>query len=873
MFLGTVGLACGDDVPGADASVVDTGVAQGCTDNAGCEATEICEANVCVPKPCTMHDECGDLYCIAGSCQAAPSCAAGAVCPTGLACSPTEEICVEPVACTADTECTAPGEVCVGALCVANVSCATSAECPSALRCNGGSCREPCQQASDCGNQALFTCENGTCLNNCLGDANCADGFICEPRSGAANVCEPAECTTNTNCNAANNEQCFGQPHGRCRAVEQCQGPGDCDPGFFCNGNMECEELAACRRDDECAGAGYCENGRCQPSESCTAMSCGTGLECVNEVCVPFVCRLNADCVSPEVCVAGACVAVPSAALVSEVRITSPGAVLSPGTSARMFAIAFDASGRPVSGVTIVWESADTDVATIASTGVVTGESTAGTSAITASVDNGGQIITSVPVDVVNVGALASARRVTVINARTGAPIESASVMVEPVSGPAALVETDASGVAAFGSGSALDRLSVFHDDYDWITIVGLTGTDLLIRLTPATRGDRAGGLKGGADLSAITTNKPFEFALSGASFAGPLSRFKADRLFGGGVFNINIQVTTVALPSGITTRGTFQGFPVNVKNTYHALSGPGLRYGWSFGGKVELADLGISLSGGTTGILPNLIGLFPQFSSGVTTPATVLSLPTIVDTADIDGDGDTQESVPDYDNFTTVEQKPDTAQRLRFRYAADAPMPVALDSVILVSGVMVPGAGFVPLGIDGMQNESGIVPSLSTAISAARTGAEGSAYVVLALGVNLAAGLPTYTSAQVHIEDRLPAQVDGTAGWLSLADGNWAEGTRTVTSSVPAGADAWRLRFEHAEGQWEVWAAGPVETLVLSTPAGTDRALNSAVTLEAIDLGGNGGLGPLFDAAQATDALYLDRQTKRFSQNVLRAR
>lgn len=871
----SLGLACGDaDAPGEDAGLADTGAPPPeCARDEDCEEGESCAAGRCEPKSCTTHEECGELYCVAATCQAAPSCEGGAACPTGLTCSPTEELCLETTPCAMDADCPVSGQLCVSGVCAARRSCTASSECPGALRCREGTCRDPCQQAADCGNAVLYTCEAGECLQNCLGDTNCAEHFICEERSGAASVCVPAACRSNPDCGGSGQE-CYGLPHGRCRPITQCSESTPCPSGFFCNASDICEELPTCRRDGDCAGPAYCQDGRCQPSASCGSMSCGEGLECVNEVCVPFVCRTSDDCESDEVCVSGACGPAPSAALVTEVRILSPGAVLSPGTTARMFAVALDSAGRPVPGVTLEWQSGVAAVATVDPHGLVTGGDTAGTSSVTARLNNGSQDVVSSPVSVTNVGPAPKGRRVTVVNARTGAPIEGATVVLEPSAGPAQSASTDAQGVVLAGNVAPLARLSVFHADFDWLTVVGVSGPDLYLRLTPASRSDRAGGVKGAVDLSAITGTKPFEIGLSGGSFAGPLSRFQPGQLFGGSIFNVDLRLTTVALPSGATVRGAVSGFPITVKGEYQALTTAGPRFGWCFGGKVELADLGISLTGGGTGgFLPNLLNLFPQFASGVRGPAVTLSLPTVVDGADVDGDGDTQELVPDFANFTTVDHRPDAPQSLRYRYRAEASLPSSFDSVILVSGVIVPGAGFLPLGIDGMTSQAGVVSSLATALSPARGGTEGSVYAVLALGVNLASGLPTITSAQLHLAERLPAEVDGSAGWLELATGAWDEGTRTVTSSVPAGADAWRARFQHDEGLWEVWAAGAVETLQLPAAVGTDRSQDAGLMLEAVDLAGSGELEALFDAQVATDELHLDRQTRRFSQNPLRTR
>jgi uncharacterized protein YjdB len=63
----------------------------------------------------------------------------------------------------------------------------------------------------------------------------------------------------------------------------------------------------------------------------------------------------------------------PSVTTVAAVTVSAPGANIAVGRTAQLSAIAFDQTGAQLIGVTFQWSSSDKTIATVSSTGVVTG--------------------------------------------------------------------------------------------------------------------------------------------------------------------------------------------------------------------------------------------------------------------------------------------------------------------------------------------------------------------------------------------------------------------------------------------------------------------------------------------------------------------
>ena len=63
----------------------------------------------------------------------------------------------------------------------------------------------------------------------------------------------------------------------------------------------------------------------------------------------------------------------PSVITVTSVTVTAPARSIAVGSTAQLSAVAFDQTGAQLVGVTFQWSSSDNAIATVSSTGVVTG--------------------------------------------------------------------------------------------------------------------------------------------------------------------------------------------------------------------------------------------------------------------------------------------------------------------------------------------------------------------------------------------------------------------------------------------------------------------------------------------------------------------
>lgn len=859
-----------------------------CTSDDGCDEGEMCQIPVdcvgegadcfakCVPLVCS-EGTCPDgLVCIDETCVEPPGCDDDNPCPDGLLCDEGE--CRPPNSgpCEDDDDCELEDEICVAGECGEAVPCDDAEDCEDGLQCFDGVCRDPCTEDADCA-PPLFRCDTDTneCRPGCFNDNQCPEDTICEQF-----LCVDAECGIDDDCDVANNEFCDG---GRCVQFEPCGPNGECPTGSLCDPvSNRCEAIPACRTDRDCGGDAYCENGFCIPADDCSSMTCGAGFECIDNICVPAPCRSDTDCTTMgEICLGGVCQMPPSTDFVVEVRIVSPAGYVRTGTDYRFVAIALDQAGRAVPGVTFDWTSSDTDVATIANTAVATGGSTPGETQIRASVDTALGPVTSIPVTLTNLGPLPMGDvRVAVHALAGGAAVAGAEV--ELFRGTGALrATTDATGIAVFtGAAAGGDYvLTVSHANYDWVTLVAPTSNDLAIALPPLSRTDRSAGLRGDVDLSQVPTQGGISLSLSGTSMPSPLMNFDAGMLFGSDTFNVMVpMIGSIPLPAANTMSIELMGFPLDLKDTYYAQAQPGLRAAWSFGGRIELGTNGLGPEA-FSNFLAAILPFYQRFSHTVLPTVLLQSRPYVVDTPDIDGDGDTTEMVPDWNAFPTRTLTPDRPQNLRYALSV-APLPFVTggnaNTLIVLAGTIVPGLGFVPLGIDGQSdmNGSGIVPSFVTKMAPRHSGLEAGDYAIMAIAIRLDGMGPAGPgSIRLFTTDRLPTAVNLADGWLdSPVSAMWNPTARTVTAGQILGADLYRTSFASTEGGWHVYAAPPVDGVVTipSAPmALPDRASGATVTFDVVDLAPTTTAGALFDAASG-GVVSIDGVTRGVARAVI---
>lgn len=857
-----------------------------CDDMRPCGAGRTCVNGACEPTTCVGHDDCDGWICDNGVCVEPMPCGPNNMCPPDLRCDGNGN-CVPapPEGCDQDDQCVAP-QICVNMECGDPIDCTTSMDCPSDLRCRGGECREPCMQDADCGSGFRFSCDmnTGECQNRCLGDRTCPSGFICEMR-----ICVEAECVDNSGCNAANDEECqgTGNGHGRCVMVDRCMNNGECEENFYCDTAGTCRELPRCAGDRACEADEYCEDGHCQPATSCAQTGCPAGLDCVADRCVPGGCRGASDCpVAGEICVGGRCAPPPPTTFITEVRIVSPAGVVRPGTTYHFTAIALNQSGAVVPGVQFMWTTTSTHVATIDQSGVATGGSRAGTASIIATADTGAGLVASAPVLLTNLGALAAGDvRITVVDLASGAAISGAQVELTSASfGNSSM--TAANGVVTVSGVPAGEPLTVTvaSPGHDYVSLIGMDGNDLVVPIPTLTTVDRVAGLKGAIDMSQVTSTGNLGYSISGASFSSPLITFDAQDMLGNETFNGRVQIPggmgfNVPVAANATLEAEVFNMPFSIKSTYYVRARQGLRAAWSFGGRVDFDIFrGGGGGGGPGDILGATLPYFQRFQHAVRPAVALRALPTIVDGADIDNDGDTTEMVPDYNNFPDVALAPAANQGLRFHLETDnARLPFVTggnaNTLMVVTGALLPGIGFVPLGLDGLSDNggNGLVASFTSRMAPPHSGLEIGKYAILATAFRSGMrGAEGPGSTRLVIEETLPTSVDMTGGWLDSPVGaTYQRAQRALSVPAVTGADLLHAHIQGADGAWHLYFAPSAAAVPIpDAPAGAiDRAVSATITANAIDLAEGTTIDGLFDVA-AGGVEALDAATKSFARS-----
>jgi hypothetical protein len=297
-----------------------------CLSARDCTSGQACVSGACVAmKPadeCTDDVACGEgRFCDLGTCRDRSSSmpAPDAGTPGGPDAS--EVITPDAAAgCRADPEC-GGGQICEQQACVPG--CATAG---TSLTCSGVDVCNPTTGRCEAGMPACTTdsgcappreiCEAGLCVPGCaeVGAPACAGDTVCSATTGRCGPPPPPPC--------ANDGAC-GAPAAVCEAgacTPGCNSVGgpSCGGGTVCNTNTgRCQQVAGpCSMDAQCmAPSSVCESGQCVPG--CAAPG---GLQCTGSTacnaatgrCDPVApppCMADAACNPPStVCEAGSCV-------------------------------------------------------------------------------------------------------------------------------------------------------------------------------------------------------------------------------------------------------------------------------------------------------------------------------------------------------------------------------------------------------------------------------------------------------------------------------------------------------------------------------------------------------------------------------------
>ena len=784
-----------------------------CNTDEDCPGTEHCQDHVCVAGQCRSDDDCPggqhcDQYaCVDDECLTDDDCASDEYCDNG-SCQPRQV-----VDCSTDQDCRSD-ELCLENICQVPPACSQDDDCPTGTICQEGTCARGCYQDADCPSGGIpQVCRDGHCRQQCIGDNTCPGGLICEN-----NACVEPQC--------ASDDDCSGQyvrcRAGRCETYTPCSSDADCnDANFICLQNI-CEELPACAIDSDCANQDVCqdtgclcEDSHCHPAQPCTSdEDCDSDRDCVGGICVPFVCRGPEDCPPGQVCSGGQCIAAGNPDSVYQVIVLTPGGPIRQGQVIQLEALALALNGEAVPGITFHWSSSEPNRASVDAAGLLTGGSEAGDTLVTAIADNTNPPVTSDPVVFTSLaGQTADTVTVTVVDRDSRSPLAGATVMM--VSGNGSETQTsDDEGQAVFSDPGGPVDIHVFETQHDYLSVLGTLSRDLLLPLGLRSNPNKAGGFTGQMTFSGTGE---VSLGLAGASIGGELIDLNFSRLMGE-IFTVTVSVPgmgnfDVTLPGQMVLSVEYGSYPFPIKSTYYVEGQRGLRTAWAMGGKLAMSTLqDIMGAGGSAGdILGRLLPYFAVFDHDLRAGIDIFPIPKVVDSDDIDGDGDTSEMRPDWSGLQAVNLAPTQPQTMTV-YLQVPDLPSNQGSQIRSTAILAGSyqvQGLTPLGITSeTADDAGHLEPFTMKLAPAYGGLETGRYLVVVLAIpgGTATTLPSDVAMVLYNGTSLPPDLAFEQGFLDFAeDASYSTINRTLTASAVAGASLYRATFLADDGQWEV--------------------------------------------------------------------
>lgn len=514
-------------------------------------------------------------------------------------------------------------------------------------------------------------------------------------------------------------------------------------------------------------------------------------------------------------------------------------AVTRAGQDIQLEAVGTNAAGETVPHATFTWTTANADgllVAPACATGVCPITVTA------TSAGNGTASCTGL----VNVYAAPTDNRIIVLDLATGEPLVGVDVAAND--GTAVLDgTTDGDGAAEFAG--TLDSISAFPAAYQWHTILG-PPNDVIVYTAKLPNTARVAGIKGTFDFDSVHTQGDIKLGLAGTAIASSITDLNFATLIGD-IANYNVELEGITDPGGESVPLP-SGLVINlgdnpIKGDYVTFGEPGKNIGWAIGGQVPLAEVGPIISGVATGggdvnigsILGGVLPFFARFDHAI-----VPGLNLVESDRPPEPGNDEPIDVAAWD-FETRVITPNTLLALSANYAMpDLPCaPGAITGAtcsswatgaVLLTGVIVPGVGLVPLGltaglddpddqdttdlVDGKldsDSDAPGAPGKGEAIidyAPPHDGLEGNTYVSVAIALDLSAigGDAGGFGASIitHISKKFADANTFPQTFLQSQGGTFTAGAAgSFTLAADGTADFWRVNMsDGGEIEWNVW-------------------------------------------------------------------
>ncbi len=600
-------------------------------------------------------------------------------------------------------------------------------------------------------------------------------------------------------------------------AGPQCVDETDCgtDGLFFCDYTVSrCVPRCATRTD--------CDRSGELAIEECAGP---LGCQCDQGRCVTALCSADAEC-GAQVCRNGACVTPPAPEVVSRCSITPDVAVLRPGAHVVFSVLAWGSDGEPVV-VPGTWTSLG---------GALTGEGTGTSVELTAGAPTGPQLEPAVEVSfgavrcqaraLVVPGPMEGTLALAVVDAHSGRPISGAKVLLSDSGGNAGeLTETDLSGFARVTSSSGPMTVSIFHPDFTYLTYANVAPTvrELSVALE-RNPFDRYGGVS--MSVTSIPATGEMHFGRVGLSTAGDLLALDPTTAPRKVPLELNLGGRVVTAQTSTETLldvGTISKTRASALGQAGGCSGDGAcgaRSAWGLFGSTPSLELAFA----TEDQVDRLVGGFPAdltwLSSMGSSVVRDVEFPLVPPTR-------TDAGVLDLSSESSFEALPMPFRQLPLAFEFTGTQRGLLSSDgenFGLGGALVPGRGFVPLGV-GLNGNRG--DQLLYRLAPAHHGLEGARYVLLAehrLDGNAEQGRTGVTALLQRSAWTFGEVLEFSAPPL-VATGTFDPATRVFTGTPLRAVSALRVRFtDGLDTRWDVLVDASAPSFTLPLPPGALR-------------------------------------------------